>query len=185
MVRFLNSPWRDPNKIGQKRSGPRSPVRGFEVIIEGKDPYILNCYVTRSETETAIAAGLELSDESSKLKHSVELCARARLFELIKPYPTESLLPIAEGPHLDCLAVANRLHIRQPKIMPFFTTFWSNARVNKHDNFITSRNELLRFATSLLEAGTRHGRCPQEIPPAHSTRSEDRAVLTHRRYRHG
>ena len=99
MVRFLNSPWPDPNKIGQKRSGPRSPVRGFwsprldgkrstevcgvhvcpiglsrEVIIEGKDPYILNCYVIRSATETAIAAGLEPSDESSKLKDSVELC---------------------------------------------------------------------------------------------------------------
>jgi hypothetical protein len=68
--------------------------------------------------------------------------------------PTECFFAVGECAHLDRLAVADGINIRQPHLIPFVTAFGASPHVNEHDDAVSRSHKPLWFAASLGPGGT-------------------------------
>src|SRR4051795_8402767 len=64
------------------------------------------------------------------------------------PSPFESLPPVVEGAHLNGLAIAEGVDIRETPFDPFRVVFQSHAHIEEHHDFVDGNKELFWLATS-------------------------------------
>src|SRR4051812_25193986 len=64
------------------------------------------------------------------------------------PSPFESLPPVVEGAHLNGLAIAEGVDIRETPFEPFRVVFQSHSHIEEHNDLVAGDNELFRLATS-------------------------------------
>ena len=68
--------------------------------------------------------------------------------------PTECFFAIGKCAHLDRLAVADCIDIRQPHLIPKFSALGASLHVNEHDHAVSRSDKPLWFAASLCPRGT-------------------------------
>ena len=79
------------------------------------------------------------------------IASRIRIFH---SSPTECFVAVGKCAHLDRLAVADGINIRQPHLIPFVTASGASPHVNEHDDAVSRSDKPLWFAASLGPGGT-------------------------------
>jgi hypothetical protein len=87
------------------------------------------------------------------LIHGVIVRIASRIW-IFHSSPTECFFAVGECAHLDRLAVADGINIRQPHLIPFVTAFGASPHVNEHDDAVSRSHKPLWFAASLGPGGT-------------------------------